>query len=225
MEKAVAEAVMKIRSSVEHIHGILFTGHSLGGAIAQIFYAACHAQDMKLAKSTYGAMQIIILATGSANVCTGMDEIHCVTFAAPPVSTIPFQTLSSPGYFIAIINEGDPVVLAQDNYLRNLISVYALSSELYKKKFGKVIVPSPELRVCGNCIVLIDQNPDDIEERFVQAVQAEGAFIESRLFGNPFLHMAEEYGNMLEAWQAGLVTYNPTQSPVQRKQHVKRAKR
>lgn len=46
MEEKVAKAIMKIREHDKNIKALLLTGHSLGGAVSQVFYAASFTQAM-----------------------------------------------------------------------------------------------------------------------------------------------------------------------------------
>lgn len=133
---------------------------------------------------------------------SGLPAVHCITFGAPPVSTPPFKELTHRGMFLAIINEGDLVALAQEAYIKALVSVYALPSAKPREILGESIVPKPVLRVCGNCLVLVDKNPDDAEEpeRSVLALQVDAEVVETRLFGDPWAHLKQEYAEMLAAW-------------------------
>lgn len=46
MEEKVAKVIMKIREHDKNIKALLLTGHSLGGAVSRVFYAACFARAM-----------------------------------------------------------------------------------------------------------------------------------------------------------------------------------
>lgn len=44
MQKTIASEIVKLKRPGEHVAGteeLVFTGHSAGGAIAQLFYAMC----------------------------------------------------------------------------------------------------------------------------------------------------------------------------------------
>ncbi|KAK0710602.1 Alpha/Beta hydrolase protein [Lasiosphaeris hirsuta] len=79
---------------------IILTGHSAGGGVAALLYLHYlrHGKDF------------------------GGTEIHCITFAAPPVIAGDEDELK-PG-FISVINEGDPVPRMDKNYITSLTDLY-----------------------------------------------------------------------------------------------------
>ncbi|BCS01633.1 lipase family protein [Aspergillus luchuensis] len=85
---------------------LLFTGHSAGGGMAQLFYA------MAASKSSSRTI---------ATVVPNFRRVHCIVFGTPPIATIPIRPPSrdpfQSGIFLSIINEGDPVPLLQQGYL------------------------------------------------------------------------------------------------------------
>lgn len=117
------------------------------------------------------------------------------------MSTIPFKELSKSGSFTAVTNEGDPIALAQEECIKILLFVYALCGKEFADKVGAVKVPTPVLRVCSNCVVLIDDSPDDGSTRSVRAVQVDRSLVETRLFGDPWMHLTDEYERLLDRWQ------------------------
>jgi hypothetical protein len=55
-------------------------------------------------------------------------RIHCVTFGAPPISSMPINKPVGPKYekwlFFSFLNEGDPVVRAEKAYVKSLLELY-----------------------------------------------------------------------------------------------------
>ncbi|EEP81364.1 predicted protein [Uncinocarpus reesii 1704] len=92
---------------------LVITGHSTGGAIASLLYAHMLAQTVK---------------SDLVNLRNSFNRIHCISFGAPPVSTLPLNKPSRREYqnwlFFSIINEGDPVSLSETAYVRSLIDLY-----------------------------------------------------------------------------------------------------
>jgi hypothetical protein len=98
-----------------------------------------------------------------------------------------------------VINEGDPVPLAQKEYIKALISVYALSDKDIATKYPDGFkIPDPTLRISGNCVILMDADPEDAKETVVRARGAEAQVVEKKLFGNPFVHLMVEYLERVE---------------------------
>lgn len=54
MEKRVAARVIRECKEHHRLDAVLFTGHSLGGAIAQVFYAACSTPGMAMYDAVQG---------------------------------------------------------------------------------------------------------------------------------------------------------------------------
>lgn len=138
-------------------------------------------------------------------------EINCITFGAPPVSTscIELKADQHPmlkqGVFLSIINEGDPIVLAQESYINTLISIYVLSPQGFEKEYGKLDeTPKQVYHVSGQCIVLRDEDPDNEENDLgsFKAYVIVNSLLESCLFGNPFMHMMDEYIRSLGSLKA-----------------------
>lgn len=95
-------------------YSLLITGHSAGGAIASLLYAHMMSQQVK--------SELTVLAD-----C--FKRVHCVTFGAPPISLLPLQKPIGKGnryqhcLFHSFINEGDPVVRAEKNYVMSLVDL------------------------------------------------------------------------------------------------------
>ncbi|KAL8912275.1 MAG: hypothetical protein Q9172_007530, partial [Xanthocarpia lactea] len=72
-----------------------------------------------------------------------------------------------------IVNEGDPVPQAQEEFIKTLIDVYVLAS--------------------GHQVILRDADPDDLDSNNIQVYTTESSVLEKKLFGNPFVHPMKEY--------------------------------
>jgi hypothetical protein len=86
---------------------VLFTGHSAGGAIASLLYAHLGADTTSLLKEAL----------------TKASTVHCIVFGTPPVSLKPLERYrkrscdEGSSLFLSLINEGDPIVKADREYL------------------------------------------------------------------------------------------------------------
>ncbi len=198
MEQQISKAISSLRRQQESIDTILFTGHSAGGAIAQIFYAMSFSQDTGLSRARAGEHYSLSFESCKLNM-PGVNEMHCITFGAPPIANFPMHALAESSLFLSILNEGDPVALAQEDYFKALISVYVLSPEELATKYPNgFAVPSPILRVSCTCIVLRDNDPDDMDEDGFDAVEVAAQDVEKTLFGYPFVHLMSVYSARVE---------------------------
>ena len=95
-------------------YSLLITGHSAGGAVAALLYMHMLSVD-PAAKSELNAL------TGC------FKRVHCVTFGTPPVSLLPLTKPDRPelrkSLFLSVVNEGDPVVLADKAYVKSLLQL------------------------------------------------------------------------------------------------------
>ena len=93
---------------------LLFTGHSAGGAVANLLYMHMHCKTIDSALTAFNGV---------------FKRVHCVTFGVPPISLLPLQNPSGRSYeknmFISFVNEGDPIIRADFRYLRSLVRMYA----------------------------------------------------------------------------------------------------
>ena len=205
MEEQITEAISSLKSKKENIETILFTGHSAGGAIAQMFYAMSFSRNTRLSKVVAGKLLSISLKRRKILNIQDLDNIHCITFGTPPVATTPIYSFTDSSLFLSIINEGDPVTLAQEEYLKTLISVYVMSAEQFAMKYPNgLLVPSPRLRVSGTCVVLRDKDQDDPDEEGIDAVEVAAENVEKKLFGNPLVHLMHVYLSRVEQLVRGL---------------------
>ncbi|KAJ5160906.1 uncharacterized protein N7482_007910 [Penicillium canariense] len=120
--KMVAPVAAALRALLEEDpsrsdYNLLMTGHSAGGAVASLLY-------LHLLSESAGVHSELIHLRGC------FREVHCVTFGAPPISLWPLATprpaqALSRSFFIAVVNEGDPVPRADKAYFFSLLDLYA----------------------------------------------------------------------------------------------------
>jgi hypothetical protein len=92
---------------------LMFTGHSAGGAVANLLYA-----------------HMMSSVTSELTVLAGVfKRIHCVTFGVPPISLLPLQIphdkTDHKNQFLSFVNEGDPVTRLDRPYGLSLIKLLA----------------------------------------------------------------------------------------------------
>lgn len=92
--------------------------------------------------------------------------------------------------FLSIVNEGDPVPLAQTKYVESLLEAYARPPPAEAVDWD---LPDPYYSFSGTCILLRDTAPDDADVLDIQAFSAEPAMLNKALFGNLMLHSMTEY--------------------------------
>lgn len=77
-----------------------------------------------------------------------------------------------------------------------MIEVYVLKrTDLKEKDPSEVPIPSGHFRASGHIIILRDEDPDntDDESDVVDAYTTSSSALETRLFGNAFVHSCELY--------------------------------
>ena len=94
---------------------LLITGHSAGGAVAQLLYAHMLSDAVE----------------SELTQLTGFfKRVHCVAFGAPPVALRPLRKPAARRHaksmFFAFANEGDPVVRADKAVLASLLKLLAM---------------------------------------------------------------------------------------------------
>ena len=134
-------------------------------------------------------------------------EVNCVTFGTPPIASIPLhssQGISAyPGLFLSIVNEGDPVAQAQEEFIRTLIDVYVLNSKDLSERYpGGVHVPQGHFRASGNTVILRDVDPNDENASDIKPYTTDSHLLEKKLFGNPFVHSIREYLERIEQMES-----------------------
>jgi hypothetical protein len=126
----------------------------------------------------------------------GLDRVDCITFGAPPISTDRIKQTSENSVFLSIINDGDPVVLAQTEYLTILLSLYAFSLSKWEKAHpGGFEVPRLTFKVSGQCVVLREKDWE-MQERdkdIIEAFLVRPEVVEATLFANFRLHSKLAY--------------------------------
>ncbi|WPH00130.1 Hypothetical protein R9X50_00295300 [Acrodontium crateriforme] len=110
----VRPVAAQLRNMIEHdpslaTSSLLFTGHSAGGAVASLLYA--HMLSTRVRSEL-------------TSISGFFKRIHCITFGAPPVTLLPLRKPRSQDnnkfVFLAFVNEGDPVVRADKQYVISL---------------------------------------------------------------------------------------------------------
>lgn len=130
-------------------------------------------------------------------------EVNCVTFGTPPIASIPLHKRqgvpSYPGLFLSIINEGDPVPQAQEEFIKTLIDVYVLNfKDLSERYPNGVNVPQGHFTASGNTVILRDVDPNDENTNNIRPYTTESHLLARKLFGNPFVHFMSEYLERIE---------------------------
>ena len=204
MSKQTATAIQSIKNQHDDITAVMFTGHSAGGAIAHLFYVMSLTEGTKLSQAVSSKPSTLLnFYWEIAYRGTDFAEVNCITFGTPPISSIPLHTsLTSnkqPGLFLHIVNEGDPVPLAQEEFIRMLVEVYVLTPKDLSERYpGGVKVPQGHFRASGNLIILRDVDPDDGDGDEIRAFNTDTGLLETKLFGNPFVHPMDKYVEHIE---------------------------
>ena len=74
-----------------------------------------------------------------------------------------------PGAFLSIVNEGEPVPQAQEEFIKTLVDVYVLSREDLDHRYPVGIsVPRGTFRASGNPVILRDAEPDDLDSNHIE---------------------------------------------------------
>ncbi|KAK3298107.1 Alpha/Beta hydrolase protein [Chaetomium fimeti] len=164
---------------------LLFTGHSAGGAIAKLFYA--------MSSSPGGLFSSVI---------PRFRHVHCIVFGAPPVVASPILKPRSPhfqsGLFLNVVNERDPIPLAQQEYIHLLLNCFSRAQESKEPSTESLRAPKPILRVSGTCIVLMDVCGETGQTEW-RAVEVAPEVLETKLFGDPTMHDAGNYVARIDA--------------------------
>jgi Lipase (class 3) len=212
---------------------LLITGHSAGGAVAQLLYAHMMAE----------------VVSSELTYLTGFfKRVHCVTFGAPPVSLLP---LKRPGgkrhhksMFFAFANEGDPVVRADKGVLKSLLKLLAtpapssdkpdpvLSTVVPALKQGKKAAkrptappkassyptqfpsstPAPAWKIplsilsCGGRIILLRERLGARDADDIEACQVTDEELRKVVFGDPMCHTMVLYARRIETLATRAVT-------------------
>jgi hypothetical protein len=204
---------------------LLITGHSAGGAVAQLLYAHMLSETVD-SELTY--------------LAGFFKRVHCITFGAPPVTLLPLQKSTASRHrkslFFAFANEGDPVVRADRAIVRSLLKLYVtptpdtpcaimqsvvpgvLRSKKSRLKLAAQAssmqtsnpapmwdIPSSTLSLGGRVILLREryesQSPDDIE-----ACQVSDEMLREVVYGDPLCHTMTLYAKRIEILATRAVT-------------------
>lgn len=192
---------------------LLITGHSAGGAVASLIYMHMLSETME----------------SELNILTGcFKRIHCITFGTPPVSLLPLQTPSKQrlkkSMFFSFINQGDPVVRANKEYVKSLIKLYtnplpvtkpltnAIQAVVPHGKIGKKpskqqlqsVAPLPVWKVPPTTLsnagrlVLIREKPAIRGQENIEACTISDEQLRAVIFGDPMVHMMKVYARRVE---------------------------
>ena len=196
MEETVTQIIQETLPSRDSSAALLFTGHSAGAAIAQLLFAFCHSGTTSLSRVASGKPpKIPSLCSFSWLILfftLAYQQIDCITFAGPPIAVPP---ISCPvkSLFLSFANEGDPVPLAQPEYVNSLLKVYAVP--FAAAQAADWPLPDPYYGFSGTCIVLRDMAPEDPNIVDIQAFTIDPAVLTRVIFGNLLLHSMAEYLN------------------------------
>ncbi|KAL8365200.1 hypothetical protein RB595_004146 [Gaeumannomyces hyphopodioides] len=182
--RAIAEKLDGM-AGTERAIDLLFTGHSAGGAIAKLFYAM---------SSSPGSL--------FSSVRPRFRDVHCIVFGAPPVATSPILQPQSPAFrsslFLNMVNERDPIALAQQEYIHLLLECFVKAQGSNEASNAELQVPKPILRLSGTCVVLRDVC-EKIEHTEWRAAVVKPEVLEGKLFGDVTMHHVDNYVKRIEA--------------------------
>lgn len=122
------------------------------------------------------------------------EKIDCITFGGPPVSVPPLPELvdKGGGLFLNIVNEGDPIILAQPEYINNLLKAYVSPPSATA---GTWEIPAPTYLASGRQILLRDTVEDGSDLEYTEAFCVDHSQMGLVIFGNPMRHSMTLYLN------------------------------
>lgn len=200
---------------------LLFTGHSAGGAVATLLYMHMLSRTVSSRLTDLNGI---------------FKRIHCVTFGVPPISLLPLQKPSTKNkeqqkaQFVSFVNEGDPIVRADFQYVKSLVRLYATSAPKAATPTGHGLrskisrqnvkisddarltkhpvpprwpVPDATLSNAGR-LVLLRQTPgkrDSVEHVYVSDGQ-----LRDVVFGDPVMHHMDVYQERVRSLAVNAVT-------------------
>lgn len=106
------------------------------------------------------------------------------------------QLGQKPGKFWSVVNEGDPVPQAQEQFIKRLIEVYVLKRTDLKTRYPEdVSIPRGHFRASGHTVILRDEDSDNVGDGDddIGAYTTSSTMLETRLFGNGFVHSSDLY--------------------------------
>lgn len=188
----IRSAILACSEPVDHV---LFTGHSAGGAIASLIFA-----HFKMS-GTLGMWDCLNLVAVGLHVTSGELRLDCISFGAPPVM-FPGEVIAhlhtSGSTFLAFVNHGDPVALADKPYIKLLLNVYSRPSPLPYLDFE-----ASELCNAGTVLLIYDQNPDKDDDNI--GVSEVTNNMSNLLFGNVKVHPMRHYLTLIGAWKSAQI--------------------
>lgn len=201
---------------------LLITGHSAGGAIAQLLYMHMMSETVS-SELTY--------------LASFFKRVHCVTFGAPPVTLLPLKKPDNKklkkSLFFAFANEGDPVVRGDTAVLKSLLKLLAapapnnpcpIASTLKKGKKSKALSSTSTLSVAaaassgsvweipqttlslGGRLVLLREKLGGRDKDDIEACQVRDDMFRGVVFGDPICHAMTLYARRLEILATNAVT-------------------
>lgn len=195
MDETAEQVIRQSKPETYEPVTLLFTGHSAGAAVAQLLFAFAHSKTTKLSKIASSKFPKItspplFLSPPSLTIHhQAFKKVDCITFAGPPIAHPPIPC--PPGsLFLAFVNEGDPVPLAQTKYVESLLEAYARPPPAEAVNWE---LPDPFYSFSGTCLLLRDTAPDEADVLDIRAFTVEPAVLNKALFGNLVLHGMAEY--------------------------------
>jgi hypothetical protein len=183
----------ELDSAIDDIHGpfhILLTGHSGGGAIAQLLFGFMHSGTSSLSrfKTSITPLSKICRSLGLLfRTDQRVTSISCVTFGGPPISNpqIPHPPDSM---FLSFFNEGDPCALAEPNYLKYLFQAWV--QDLPPDNDGYTWYNESPIYLPSGTQVGLQSKSNDLGSSTIKtsAFCVDAETRASLLFGNPFTH-------------------------------------
>ncbi|KAK5001044.1 hypothetical protein LTR66_000176 [Elasticomyces elasticus] len=188
---------------------LLITGHSAGGAVASLLYMHMLAETV--------VSELTVLTN-----C--FKRVHCVMFGAPPVSLLPLQKSSSPRHkksiFFSFVNQGDPVVRADKEYVKSILRLYALpapnepstsnssctilAKPNHKSPRVDASLPPPVWKLppatLSNAgrLVLLRERSGKVGLENIEACCTTDEELRGVVFGDPVMHMMKVYAARIE---------------------------
>jgi hypothetical protein len=111
--------------------------------------------------------------------------------------------------FISFVNEGDPVALAQDEYVQSLVRAWigAFENPLWK-------VPPPLYIPSGELVVLRCENDEDGDIKTILPLRVDSSILQTVLFGDPVMHSMTMYEDRVQRiLKQNSTPQNPFQDP------------
>ncbi|RDW66954.1 hypothetical protein BP5796_09703 [Coleophoma crateriformis] len=180
MKASVEKSIMEHLSTLVGPTNVIFAGHSAGAAVAQLLFTFIR---------THPAADLVANVLGP-----NVSQMDCITFGGPPTSFPPLPIPPS-CLFLDFKNEGDPVTLAQPDYIESLLQAYVLKPPRTSSVWA---VPGPLYYSSGDQILLRDVAGEDSDEEHPAAFRVDHDETKSIIFGNPVRHSMSLYLKRVE---------------------------